>query len=237
MLGVLCIGIAACNEAISSHVPEEAAGTPAPSISVQSSRVVYATMEELLKHTDIVIIGRPVGEQGIINTDRNPQDLTRTDPEHFGIGQVYEVEVIRYIKGEGPATLFVVQYQGWVDLDSQELPEGEIGQVVVGEKIIPLTLNERYVMFLFYSEYAYEGYPTEQLAGGVGHPWRFRIDEQDCLQAEEADAWTLSYFPPQTLDGFIQWIENPGIYVGNFPYPVPEVLFPCVVNPPGDPYP
>ena len=108
---------------------------------------------------------------------------------------------------------------------------------MVGEKIIPLTLNERYVMFLFYSEYAYEGYPTEQLAGGVGHPWRFRIDEQDCVRAEEADAWSLSYFPPQTLDGFIQWIENPGIYVGNFPYPVPDVLFPCKVNPPGDPYP
>jgi hypothetical protein len=237
LLGILCIGIAACNEASSSHVPEETAGTPTPSISVLNSLVVYATMEELLEYTDIVILGRPVSEQGIINTARDPQDLTRTDPEYFSIGQVYEVEVIRYILGEGADTLYVIQHHGMVRLDSQELSESDIEQVWVGEEITPLALNERYVLFLSYSEYAYEGYPTEQLAGGVGHPWRFRITEQDCVLAEDSDPWLLGHFPPQTLDGFIQWIENPGIYVGNYPYPAPEVLYPCDVNPLGNPYP
>ena len=58
-------------------------------------------MEDLLKHTDIVIIGRPVGEKGIINTAREVSDLSKTAADMFSIGQVYEVEVIRYIKGEG----------------------------------------------------------------------------------------------------------------------------------------
>ena len=195
-------------------------------------------MEDLLKHTDIVIIGRPVGEKGIINGARDVSDLTKTDPDMFGILQVYEVEVIRYIKGEGANSLFVAQHHGTVYHDTQELSESAIEAARERENVIPLAINERYVMFLAFSEFAYEGYPTEQLVGGLGHPWRFRINELDCVQVEDLDSsWLLNYFPLQTLDGFIQWIENPELLDGSFPYPAPKIEYQCNIDPLWKPYP
>jgi len=238
LLVVICIWITACSDPTSNDVPLGTPATHLPLIPVQSSQVIFATMEDLLKHTDIVILGRPVGEKGIINTAREVSDLTKTDPDMFSIGQVYEVEVIRYIKGEGANSLFVVQHQGTVFLNTQELSESAIEAARERENVIPLAINERYVMFLAFSEFAYEGYPTEQLVGGVGHPWRFRINELDCVQAEDLDSfWLLNYFPPQTLDGFIQWIENPALYGGSFPYPAPEDQYQCDMGSLSKPYP
>jgi len=195
-------------------------------------------MEDLLKHTDIVIIGRPVGEKGIINTAREVSDLTKTDADIFSIGQVYEIEVIRYIKGEGANSLFVVQHHGTVYHDTQELSESAIEAARERENVIPLAINERYVMFLAFFDFAYDGYPTEQLVGGLGHPWRFRINELDCVQVEDSESsWLLNYFPPQTLDGFIQWIENPELLDRSFPYPAPKIEYQCNIDPLRQPYP
>jgi hypothetical protein len=238
LLAVICIWITACSDSTPNPAPQGTSAIPTPFIQEQSSQVIFATMEDRLKHTDIVIIGRPVGEKGIINGARDVSDLTKTDPDMFGILQVYEVEVIRYIKGEGANSLFVVQHQGTVFLNTQELSESAIEAARERENVIPLAINERYVMFLAFSEFAYEGYPTEQLAGGLGHPWLFRINELDCVQAEDVDsAWLLNYFPPQTLEGFIQWVENPALYVGSFPYPAPEVEDQCIIDSLSKPYP
>jgi hypothetical protein len=192
-------------------------------------------MEELLKHTEIVVIGRPVAEKGIINTARDVSDLTQTDPDHFSIGQVYEVEVIRYIKGNGSNILYVIQHHGSV-LGSQEISESDIEVAREREGIIPLERDARYVLFLTHSSFTYEDYPTDQLMGGRGHPWIFRMSAQDCVQPEDS-LGMFDYFPPQTLDGFIQWIENPGMYDTSPAYPAPEVLYPCTMNPLSIPYP
>jgi len=241
LFSVFCIWITACGNPSPNHDPQGISASPTPytqSQIIYVSHVIFATMEDLLEHTDIVIIGRPVGEKGIINGARDVSDLTKTDPNMFGISQVYEVEVIRYIKGEGANSLFVAQHHGTVPLGSQELSESDVEAARERENIIPLTLDERYVMFLAFSEFAYEGYPTEQLVGGLGHPWRFRINELDCVQVEDVDsAWLLNYFPPQTLDGFIQWIENPELYIESIPYPAPQDKYQCDLDSQGESYP
>jgi len=235
LLGILGIFVTACSPSGPNPISQGIAATPTPYISVQNSAVVFSTMEELLKHTEIIVIGRPVSEKGIINTARDVSDLSQTDPDYFSISQVYEVEVLRYIKGNGANTLYVIQHHGSV-LGSQELSESDIEAARETEDVIPLVQDARYVMFLAYSSFTYEGYPPEQLVGGRGHPWRFRINEQDCVQPEDS-LGMLNYFPPQTLDGFIQWIENPDAYEVNSVYPAPEVLNPCTINPLSNPYP
>lgn len=238
LLVIACIWITACSDSTPNPAPQGISGTSTSFIQGQSVKVVFPTMEDLLEHTDIVIIGRPVGEKGIFNGTRDVSDLTKTDPDMFGIVQVYEVEVIRYIKGEGANSLFVGQHHGTVYHYTQELSESDIEAARERENIIPLTLDERYVMFLAFSEFAYEGYPTEQLVIGRGHPWRFRINELDCVQAEDSvSSWLLNYFPPQTLDGFIQWIENPELLDRSFPYPAPEIEYQCNIDPLRQPYP
>jgi hypothetical protein len=238
LLVVIGIWITACSDSTPNPAPQGTPATPTSFTQVQSSHVILASMEDLLKHTDIVIIGRPVGEKGIINGARDVSDLTKKDPDMFGILQVYEVEVIRYIKGEGANSLFVVQHHGTVFLNTQELSESAIEAARERENVIPLAINERYVMFLAFSEFAYEGYPTEQLVGGLGHPWQFRINELDCVQVEDVDsAWLLNYFPPQTLDGLIQWIENPELYIESIPYPAPQDKYQCDLDSLGEPYP
>jgi hypothetical protein len=236
LLGIICLGITACSANDPSIYPLGTYATTPPYVIVQSSAVVYTTMEEITNEASTIIIGRPVGERGIVNTARDPNDLSKPDSEYFGIGQVYEVEVISYIKGEAANTLYVIQSHGQARISSQELSESDIEQGRQRENIIPLSLNENYVMFLNPAEYAYGDFPIDQLFGGRGHPWRFRINELDCVLPEDSID-LLRYFPAQSLDSFINSIENPSVFTESYPYPAPENGNLCDINQPFNPYP
>jgi len=139
----------------------------------------------------------------------DPNDPTKQDPEYFGIGQVYEVEISSYIKGEGPKSLYVIQNQGIVNRDLHKLSDDDIERAQKMSKVIPLSINEQYVLFLHPASYSYGKFPLEQLVVGRGHPWVFRINELDCVQIEDSIANVLRYFPARTLDEFIGSIRNP----------------------------
>ena len=250
-LSVLCVWITACNIANPNSESPQTTPSPTPFVIVESSYVLYGTMQELVDRADIIIIGRPVGENGVINTNRNPSDTSQPDPSEFSLGQIYEIEVLHYIEGEGPATLYAIQYQGCIfEQVGEEISESDIERARQREGIIPLSLNQRYIMFLYLND-VYQESPLV-LYSGTAHPWKFSINELDCVQPED-ELDLQMYFPPQTLESFITWIENPGMYqlwdpyAYPYPYPyphtqylifpTPDYLNPCAENQPYNPYP
>lgn len=190
-----------------------------PYVIVQNSAVVYTTMKEITDKSDIIIIGQPTKKNGIINTDRDPNDPSKPDPQYFGIGQIYEVEVSNYLKGDGVNTLYIVEYQGHAFQNPQELTENEIEQAMQRENIIPLSISKRYIMFLRSFTDDYVDFPYQHYSG-VGHPWRFEITDSDCVQPDDEITDLSIYFPPTLLDKFIQYINNPAIFP-EVPYPAP----------------
>jgi hypothetical protein len=236
-LGVISFWITACNVSNPSNDHYVMAKTPTSYAIVHESAVVYTTIEEISNNSKIIIIGRPVANEGIVNTARDPDDPTKEDPEYFGIGQVYEVEISSYIKGEGPNSLYVIQNQGIINRDLHEISDDDIEQAQKVSKVIPLLINEQYILFLHPASYSYGKFPLEQLVVGRGHPWAFRINELGCAQAEDSIANVLRYFPARPLDEFVGYIQNPNSYRENNPYPYPESEAKCVINSPEKPYP
>jgi hypothetical protein len=66
------------------------------------SMVYYGSFYELTEQADIVIIGQAQEAKEIVNAARVPGDPAKPDADHFGVGQIYEVRVDEYQKGDGP---------------------------------------------------------------------------------------------------------------------------------------
>lgn len=220
LVSLLVIGfITSCSTSNSNTDIHDLREKTTPYMIVQSSAVVYMTMDEITDKSDVIIIGEPTKKDGIFNTDRDTKDPSKPDPQYFGIGQVYEVEVGDYLKGEGPNTIKIVEYQGHITQNPQELTENDIKQAMQRENIMPLSIGLRYIMFLRSFTDNYVDFPYQHYSG-IGHPWRFEITDSNCVQPDDEITELSIYFPPTSLDIFIQYINNPATFP-EVPYPAP----------------
>jgi hypothetical protein len=187
------------------------------------SAVVYTTFSELVDRADVIIIGKATAKKGVVNTARDLNDNTMPDSTFYSIGQIYEVQVDSYLKGNGPGLIYVIQNQGHISSAAQGISNDEIEQAQELSNHIPLTINEQYMMFLSSPDpdYSYNDFPIDDYYFGGGHPWRFEITEAGCVQPidEEGESLYL-YFPSQPLDEFLRFINNPGAFP-TLPYPAP----------------
>lgn len=202
------------------------------SIQVQESYIIFPTFKELVAAADVIILGQPTGSKGVVNTARNINDISQPDAGIFSIGQVYQVQVERYLKGDGPQSISVIQNQGIFTLESlgltaDEVTASDIEQVRQLFAVLPLTIGRQYIFFLSAADFAYGELPKEGtfgLSGGL--PWRFHVASPDCVYTEDTEAEIARYYPPQTLDDFLGLIQDPGSISG-VPYPAPGILQEC----------
>ncbi|MEW5871058.1 MAG: hypothetical protein AB1894_17420 [Chloroflexota bacterium] len=238
---ILCLLLASCKSSTLTNneyspTPRNEI-TPATSVFVQESAVVYTTFQEIVDNSDVILIGEPTDKMGIVNTARDPKDLSKEDPEIFSIGQVYRVRVENYLVGDGPNDILVIQHLGMIRPLSLEITDADIDEALKSFSNLPLTLDRQYIMFLSFASFDYGGYKKDNLYFGSGHPWRFEITSSGCVQLEDSFRELSEYFPLQTFDDFVLKINNPENYLET-PSPAPEIPALCMPqNPKTDPVP
>ena len=189
----LLLAVNACSNATpaSPVIEEQITPTPIYTIDTRSSQIVASSFQELAYYSDMIVVGQVVSKEQIINTARDPSDLTQPDPQHFSITQFYRVNVESILKGEPVTSLLVGQHQGYLEITSDTGPtpaeiEAEISR---NEQITftPLSLNTRYLFFLRIAAVEgddLDGYESTDLYAGVLEPWRFRITSDEFLIPE-----------------------------------------------------
>lgn len=217
---------AAVNDTGSQTLPQAS-----QKLDTQTSYVIYTSFAELVSAADVIILGQPTGSKGVVNTARNINDISQPDAGIFSIGQVYQVQVERYLKGDGPQSISVIQNQGIFSLESlgltaDEVTASEIEQARRSFAVLPLTIGRQYIFFVSAADFAYGELPKEGTFAAGGLPWRFHVASPDCVYTEDTEAEIARYYPPQTLDDFLELIENPGSISG-VPSPAPNTIQEC----------
>ena len=85
-------------------------------------------------------------------------------------------------------------------------------------------------------EYGLGSYEAENMYFGMGHPWQFIIDSQDCVRVDDFIPGLDLYFPVQSLAEVQEQINKPDSSEAS-PKPYPEPDQECITNGTATPYP
>jgi hypothetical protein len=207
--------------------------------SAQEIPVVYTSIPEISSNSDVIVIGRVSDAKEIVNTAREPGEASKADPDYFSIGQIYEVQVDEYLKGEGEKVIYVVQHEGFLSTKDKQPGETEINEAKKDYGAVPLNPDKTYLMFLRYSRHRYENYPQGAILIQAGHPWLFDYSEPGCVRVVEPLSELYPYFPPLPSPEFIDLIhKTPTEFQNGAPYPTPSNNSLCPQSPDqSEPYP
>jgi len=183
--------------------------------STRSSSVTYRSIPELSYHSDIVVIARILAEEELINTARDPIDISQPAQNIFSLSQIYKVKVDRYLKGDGPPTLLLVQNQGMLPLaQNEKAPDPELiertREFNRGREYTLLRQNHPYLMFLRVLDkhnYQLGKYNSRDLFTGTNAIWLFDLANPPCAQPENVTSSVK--FPPRILDELLVEIASP----------------------------
>jgi len=180
--------------------------------------------------SDVIVIGIPVATRGIINGARDPDDLTKPDPRYYGVSEVFEIQVEKYLKGAGLPNIYVIQSQGFLIVEDNKPSAQEIEQARIISKTIPLRLKNKYLLFLKkIIKLRYENLPDEMVFTGTGHPWIFNLNNPECVFIEDTLNNLEWFFPPQPYSMLAKRISDPDYDKANsskisYPQPIVESL-------------
>ncbi len=160
------------------------------------------SLEELVATAPIVVIGRIRDAGEVINMARKPNDITQADPMVVVLGQVYHLEVQRYLKGTGPATLNVVQAEGFLyDQDRPvaipttqvEIDKVKAAENAGGDQFVPMQAGMNYLFFV----HDLNGFaPTlNYVTTAAGQPWRFTLPDGGNARPESAVSEANRLYP------------------------------------------
>jgi hypothetical protein len=206
---ILSMLLAACKTAYITPISTTQTPISESQVFNSDSYITVTSIQELTNKSTIVVIGKVVGTGDIINMAREVDDISKPDPNLFEIGQVYEFEVSRYLKGEqdvnGAKNIYVVQVEGMVVLSSHEMPaEEDIEKARTQEKYLPINLGSEYILFLE----PLKGFSELKMHyTGVAQPWRFAL-LNDCAFPDSPWQGANLYFHPQPINDFIERVEN-----------------------------
>ena len=198
---IVCVSLLILAAACSQRLRQETAITPIAetqptTMIIAQSIVYYDSFYELTEHADIVIIGRALKAIETLNAARAPGEAAKPDPEHYGIGEIYQVEVEDYQKGAGPKTLYVLVARGLMSVKDDRAPSAdEIESVQKASGVAPLDPTKRYLMFLDRSSHIYPGYEDTGVYVGIAHPWLFDLSDPNCVRYQDANDFQGNYLP------------------------------------------
>ncbi len=235
--------LTACTTA--SITPLSATQTPISESQIfsNSSYITATSLAELTNKSTLVVIGQAIRTGDVINMARDVDDISKADANLFGIGQVYEFEISRYLKGEqdvnGAKSIYVVQVEGVIILTAQKPPtKDDIEKARTQEKYLPINLGSEYILFLE----PVKGFSELKMHyTGVAQPWRFTL-VNDCAFPDSPWQDANLYFHPQPINDFIEQVENAPLQVSEstepFAYPAPGDGVPSTcASEPAKPYP
>lgn len=191
--------------------------------------VIAHSLSEKIEKSQLILVGKVVGMGEIINLARDVNDPSILDPSLFGIGQIYDVEIIEVLKSAqsewNNSSIHIVQFEGRIKMDTTLNPSNDdIQKARELENVPPLELGTKYIFFVD-PIIDFKNYPLH--FSGRGLPWRFII-KKNCAYPEAPTEEVGRYFMAQPVDEFINQIKNPTL-IKILPtdmgvYPVPNKL-------------
>jgi hypothetical protein len=152
----------------------------------ESPFVSATTLTDLVRASDVVLIGVIDKASGTRNLARNPNDLSQEDRNLTVVGQDYLVRVSTVLKGSAAAKSTITVARG----------RGTAAPLVTNDADwIPLAVGQEYVLFL-----RTVPYDSAVLALAI-EPSRFRVATE--VRAESPWRQADKYFPPQNREDFL----------------------------------
>ncbi len=209
----VCLSLLAvsCGTPSNSYPPPQTSPTPEP-VAYYASSPSYITatsIQELASKSALVVIGQITGTGEVVNMAKDPTDPTKEDPEYFVVGQVYDVKVEQYLKGEGGNMIQVVQREGFIQKTSGiAVAPPDVEKAKKADKHIPMKTAIKYLIFLDQFDRLDK---KKNYFVGVAQPWRF--DMSDLKQVRPESVWEEAsvFFPPQAFDDIATRVKHPDI--------------------------
>ncbi len=193
------------------------------------SFITASSIGELNNKSKLIVIGQVVKINNIVNMARDINDPSKPDNQVFVVGQVYQINVKKFLKGSEAETIFVVQREGFLG-ESEQKTETEIQKAKAVENFIPMSVDKEYLIFLK----PMLGFPDGKYYVGVAQPWRFVILEATKVVPESPWEGASQYFPQMTLENFINKIDQTELLTSPYPPPLTPTPSP---TPQSSPYP
>jgi hypothetical protein len=219
---LICSALISCtfspNGSISS-TPTIAPNNDTPGF-VSGSYITNTSIAKMVSQSSLIVIAQVLKADHIINMARDVKDPSQSAKDVYGVGQVYQVKIVKVIKGNETGSIYLVQPEGFLGA-TESKSETDIINSKKRYDSIPMSLGKEYIMFLR----PMLSYPEEKLFVGNGQPWRFDISDPDKVIPESPWTFAIQVFPPQPLDTFLEQIAHPEkITPLSSAYPSPQQL-------------
>jgi hypothetical protein len=210
-LGIVAIFLlAACAQSASTNTSQSFTFGPG-----SGSFITVNSIAELTNKSKLIVIGQVVKIDDIVNMARDINDPSKPDNQVYVVGQVYQVNVKKFLKGSEAETIFVVQREGFLG-ESEAKTKTDIQKAKSVENFIPMGVDKEYLMFLK----PMLGFPDGKYYVGVAQPWRFAILDATKVVPESPWEGASQYFPQMTLENFISQMDQSELLTS--PYPPPS---------------
>ena len=162
-------------------------------------------LAKLALHSSVIVIGTIDDEGPRVERiqSRDPNSPTGLDPNVASVGNVYDVRIERYLKGDGDATLSLIEFIG-MDY-AVPGPGGAPGMLTEArdttQGLLP-NKNSRYLLFLR------EQGEVPDLWMGPAHPYRFLISPSGEVSADGPVGDLDGAFQPASESDFINQVEE-----------------------------
>lgn len=143
--------------------------------------------------SDVVVIGTVVSQEGTRVVSRDPNDLTREDPNYVSLARDYLFAVEAAVKGEASGTITVAIGT------SSRVKRGPSWYEFQNERIAP-RVGSRYALFL-------RRIPWDVTIYALSfEPSQFELGTTAVVRSAWADAPT--YFPDRPVSEFLETLRN-----------------------------
>jgi hypothetical protein len=183
----------------------------APCTSGRPSYVSARNLEQLVELSTVIAVGRLEGTEGEINLARNADNRSRASDDSYVLGQVYRLRVERYLKGEGPDTIRVVQAEVWDyggasrrAVSSREAIQRLRHEALDAGYVIPLAPDTTYLLFLRPLGLVRE----DDYYAGTPQPWRFVLTEDGRAYPDSPWGPADEVFPARPAEELLGEIEQ-----------------------------
>ena len=162
-------------------------------------------LAKLVSHSSVIVIGTIGSEEPRVERipSKDPNSPTGLDPNVASVGNVYDVSIERYLKGNGSATLSLIEFIG-MDYTVPD-PSGAPGTLTEARDttsgLLP-SRNSRYLLFLK------EQSEAPGLWMGPAHPYRFLISTAGEVSADGPVGDLDGTFKPASESEFINQVEG-----------------------------
>jgi hypothetical protein len=183
----------------------------APRTSGSLSFITARSLEQLVEQSTVIAIARLEEAEEARDLTMFPGGPPQPQDDVYVLGQAYRLDVERYLKGEGPDAIRVVQAEAWGlrdTLTASTSPQEEIEamrqEALERHQFVPFAPDTAYLLFLnplWRDEDS--GYLT-----GTRHPYRFVLAEDS--QASPDSPWDGAQrsFPPRPAEELLGEVER-----------------------------